>query len=301
MQIKEFVLDSRARLSALYPEKEAATMVGLICQELLEMETYTYMVNPQLEIKEKNLAYALKAMERLCAGEPLQYVLGYQEFYGRRFNVNPSVLIPRPETEWICRKVIEYGGMLQRKRSAFGSDAQAVRILDLCTGSGCIAWTLAAEIPGSQVVALDISSDAIKTAGSQVIADVEHGREPSFFVADILDDQAVQKALKFQLPFDIIVSNPPYVLDSEKSQMRANVLEHEPELALFVPDDDAQKFNEKIADICVNYSNTDMHGFVEINEALGAAGCEVFSSRGFKNIETLQDFSHKDRLIRFTK
>lgn len=300
MQLKEFVQGARAQLSALYPSEEANTIAGVLCTEYLGVESYTYMVNPALELKEKAVAMADKALVRLVKGEPLQYVLGYTVFYNNRFNVSPSVLIPRPETELICRIVIEQAMIIYRHRSAFGAQAAPVRILDLCTGSGCIAWTLAANVPGSVVVGIDVSAEALQVARNQKI-ETGKGREPRFFQADIFDDEAMSLALGNDDVFDIIVSNPPYVLDSERSLMRRNVLDFEPALALFVPDGDAQKFNKKIADICVRRFNTDAVGFVEINEALGRDAEDVFHKAGFRKTEIFKDFSNRQRLVKFSR
>lgn len=300
MLLKEFIQSSRTSLSALYDPQEAAAMVTLLCKECLGVESYTYMVDPSYEIKDKQLAVLTPLMERLCLGEPLQYVLGYTEFYGKRFNVSRSVLIPRPETELMCRKAIELAMMLYRKRKAFGSDAAPVRILDLCTGSGCIAWTLAANVPGARVVAVDISKDALQVAQGQAV-DLPKGSEPVFCHADIFDEAAMERVTAGQEAFDIIISNPPYVLESERAQMRTNVLGYEPELALFVPDDQSQKFNAGIADICVRKLNTEGTCFVEINETLGGAVKALLVEKGFKNVEIIKDLAHKDRFVKFNK
>ncbi len=300
MQLKEFVVSSRQQLSALYPSEEANTIVGVLCTEYLGVESYTYMVNPEYEIKDKMLVQAEAALKRLVAGEPLQYVLGYTVFYGHKFKLNPSVLIPRPETELICRYVIEQAMMLYRHRSAYGDKAMPVRILDLCTGSGCIAWTMALNVPGSQVVGVDISADALAVAGSQNL-EIEKGRAPRFVQADLLDDDSVEAALKDEAPFDIIVSNPPYVLESEKALMRSNVLDYEPSLALFVPDSDPMLFNQKIAKICAAHLNTDNYCFVEINEAMGESARQLFQDKGFRDVEIIKDFSNKNRCVKFLK
>lgn len=298
MQLKEFVLSARRSLSEIYAPEEANTIAGVLCTEYLGVESYTYMVNPGYEIKDKDLAVANVALERLMANEPLQYVLGYTTFYGQKFKVNPNVLIPRPETELICRHAIEDAMMLYRKRSAYGSQAEPIRILDLCTGSGCIAWTMAQNVPGSEVVAIDISPEALEVAKAQNITK-EKSRTPKFYQADIFDDEAMDLALGKDATFDIIISNPPYVLESEKPLMRKNVLDFEPALALFVPDDDAMKFNKKIACTAFTRLSTEGVGFVEINEALGEPTGLVFAESGFKRTEIFKDFSHKPRFLKF--
>ncbi|MCQ2185391.1 MAG: peptide chain release factor N(5)-glutamine methyltransferase [Bacteroidales bacterium] len=300
MQIKEFVLSARESLSRLYSDKEAAAIASSLCSEYLGVQGYTYIVNSSLDIKDSLIAKANQALERLLTGEPLQYVLGYTEFYGQKYNVNPSVLIPRPETEELCRKAIEKAMIIYRKRSAFGPKAEPVRILDLCTGSGCIAWTMALNVPDSLVVGVDISAEAVKTAmGQNIKLDVH--RRPYFKKADIMDADAMAAIIKEYGPFDVIVSNPPYVMEKEKAQMKKNVLDFEPALALFVPDDNPLIFYKKIAEISVSNSNTQICGLVEINEALGADTKALFVQAGFKEVEIVKDLCNKERMVVFEK
>lgn len=300
MLLKEFVTASRSRLSGLYPAEEAASITGVLCREYLGVESYTFLVDPSHQLKDKDVWKAQAALERLACGEPLQYVLGYAEFYGRRFKVGPAVLVPRPETEELCRIATDAAAMVQRSRSAFGSKATPVRILDLCTGSGCIAWTLAANVPGAQVVGLDISSEALEVARSQHI--VEAGMiAPHFVQADIFDDGAVLSALEGQAPFDMILSNPPYVLEKERASMRRNVLDYEPALALFVPDDDFGLFYRKISFWAEKLLKTDSVGFVEINEAFGDGVRGIFESDGFRQTKVIRDISGRDRIVQFRK
>lgn len=296
MLLKEFVGSARERLQALYPEKEAAAITGIICRECLGVESYTYLIEPDLELPRKQMEKASAALWRMLGGEPVQYVLGFSDFYGHRFNVNPSVLIPRPGTETLCREAIEFAMQLYRTRSAYGHDADPVRILDLCTGSGCIAWTLALNVPGSNVVAVDISSDALEVASSQPF---DKTVKPHFIQADIFDDDAMAPVLSGG--FDIVVSNPPYILDSEKAQMRSNVLDFEPSLALFVPDDDSMRFNRKIAEISAKVLKTDGTGIMEINETLGDACCRIFSDAGFGESVILKDVFGKNRFLKYSR
>jgi release factor glutamine methyltransferase len=172
-----------------------------------------------------------------------------------------------------------------------------MRLLDMCTGSGCIAWTLALEMPGTEVTAVDISDGALAVASTQDFAE-EMSRTgacaPKFLKADVLshpDSSFCQ--------FDIIVSNPPYVMDKEKALMRANVLDHEPHLALFVPDDDPLLFYRAVADWAYVLLAQDGLGLVEINEALGKETAAVFLERGFGSAEVIRDLSGRDRFVRF--
>lgn len=296
MLLKEFVGSARQQLLGLYPDKEAVTMAGILCREYLGVESYTYLIEPGLELSSKQLDKAMAALERLLGGEPLQYVLGFAEFYSNRFNVTPSVLIPRPETETLCKEAIEFAMQLYRTRSAYGHNAAPVRILDLCTGSGCIAWTMALNVPGAEVVGVDISAEALEVASSQPFAKAV---KPRFVQADIFDDDAISPLLAEG--FDLILSNPPYILDSEKAQMRVNVLEHEPSLALFVPDEKSMLFNEKIAEISQKALKTDSIGIIEINEALGDASCDIFKAAGFAQSVILRDIFGKNRFVKYSR
>ena len=241
MLLAEFVKAGTKALESLYPQKEARSIVLMLCEEVLGTENYTHIVEPEFKIDDKKLPGLEAAMERLKKMEPVQYVLGHTEFYGRTFKVDPAVLIPRPETELLCRDAIKLGMRVYRMRSPYGKNAEPVRILDLCTGSGCIAWTMALSIPGSRVTAVDISDAALEVAAGQDFASELKSKEtfkPEFIKADVLDsEQEIELG-----PFDMVLSNPPYIMESEKEDMRRNVLEYEPESALFVPDDDPLLF-----------------------------------------------------------
>ena len=200
--------------------------------------------------------------------------------------VDERVLIPRPETEQLCDIVTR----MALSAGRIGS------VLDLCTGSGCIAWTLAGAFPGAEVTGADISPEALAIASSQDI-DLPHGcRPPKFVRCDVLSG-----ADGIDGEFDIIVSNPPYVRESEKSMMRKNVLEHEPGLALFVPDDDPLVFYRAISAFAVKRLRAGGIGAVEINEAFGGPVADIFSSSGFGEIGIIEDFRAKIRFVTFKK
>lgn len=298
MQLRDFVVSARKTLSSLYPESEAAAVVDILCRECFRTDSCTHIIFPSLELESSSLARAESMLLRLAAAEPLQYVLGYADFYGRRFKLSPSVLIPRPETELLCRDAIEF--LSRRKAGLHASGitpqpAHKLRVLDLCTGSGCIAWTIALEVPGVEVIAVDISPDALAVASGQPFS---NSPSPRFVCADIFDDNALSVVLGTER-FDLVVSNPPYVLESEKSLMRRNVLDFEPSLALFVPDAESMAFNKKIAEICNKFLYTDAVGFVEINERLGADAKRIFEENGWKKATVKKDFSGRDRFVEF--
>ena len=286
------------RLSDLYPDHEAREIVFVCMEHLLGTKRHTHILEPEYEVAEEHTAEVLSAFGRLAAGEPLQYVTGVAYFYGRSFHVTPSTLIPRPETEFLCRMAVE------------AAVKPAPRILDLCTGSGCIAWTMALELPKSEVVAVDLSEGALEVASGQDFADemLQTGAHaPSFVNADVLCSDLLsvmkQQCGQCEIPsdskFDIILSNPPYVMDSEKAMMRKNVLDHEPHMALFVPDADPLVFYRAVADQAYELLAPDGFGVVEINEALGEETAEVFRSRGFLKAEVVKDLYEKDRFVRF--
>lgn len=286
MQLRRFILDGAASLEALYPPEEARSLVLRLCEGLLGVPTHMYVTEPLLEIPDSGLAGLEAALGRLQAGEPLQYVLGWQEFYGRRLRVSPSVLIPRPETELLVEWVLKQ------------QVATAPRLLDLFTGSGCIAWTLALEVPDAHVVGVDISEAALAVARGQFPEAVGNGALPPEFVkADVL---AVPEEFP-GAPFDMITANPPYVRESEKAAMHRNVLEHEPELALFVPDADPLVFYRAIAQWALRFLKDGGAGIAEINEALGGATAGVFRAAGLKNVAVLSDLSGRDRFVTFCK
>lgn len=272
-------------------------MVLLYLEDCHSIKKLTHILEPSYEVSSDVAVSALYAFERMAAGEPIQYIIGKAHFYGRDFKVSPAVLIPRPETELLCRDAIE--GFGYRCSSAPGG--LPVRILDMCTGSGCIAWTLALELAGSQVTAVDISDGALDVASSQVFSSEMSqtgATSPRFVKADVLGK--IPTEIK-ESSFDIIVSNPPYVMDSEKSLMRTNVLDHEPHLALFVPDDDPLIFYRAVAEWASVLLAPGGFGIVEINEALGPQTAEIFSTEGFVEVEILDDLNDRHRFVRFKR
>lgn len=300
MLLAEFVKAGTKALESLYPQKEARSIVLMLCEEVLGTENYTHIVEPEFKIDDKKLPELEAAMERLKKMEPVQYVLGHTEFYGRTFKVDPAVLIPRPETELLCRDAIKLGMRVYRMRSPYGKNAEPVRILDLCTGSGCIAWTMALSIPGSRVAAVDISDEALEVAAGQDFASELKSKEtfkPEFIKADVLDsEQEIELG-----PFDMVLSNPPYIMESEKEDMRRNVLEYEPESALFVPDDDPLLFYRAIARWSQRFMSPDGVGLSEVNESLARQTETVFKAAGYAHTEIVRDLSDKNRYIIYHK
>ena len=289
MLLGDFLREGVSRLTSLYPAPEARNILHLLCGERLEIDRYTHVTEPSYTIPAKSLSALSEDLDRLASGEPVQYVLGFEEFCGRRFKVSPDVLIPRPETEILCAEAIRIGSKLSKDRS------DPIRILDLCTGSGCIAWTLALDIPGSEVYGVDISEAALAVASSQDPAPKRVER-PVFFQADILLEPPVSLSGKF----DLILANPPYIMESQKAEMRPNVTEYEPDLALFVPDGDPLLFYRAIARWAASLLSVGGTGIVEINELIGDGTVAVFKDSGFQNVELLNDFYGKNRFVKFS-
>ena len=287
MLLTRLIKEGMEKLSDLYPDQEAREIVFVCLEHFAGTKRHTHIVEPQYEVGNEQVNAVMKAFERLAAGEPLQYVTGKAYFYGREFRVTSDTLIPRPETELLCRMALEAAGKPNP------------RVLDLCTGSGCIAWTLALELPRAEVAAVDISDGALAVASSQDFSEemVRTGAAaPTFIKTDVL----AGPSFRSDRQYDLIVSNPPYVRDKEKALMRPNVLEHEPHLALFVSDDDPLIFYRAVADWAVQLLSPDGVGVVEINEALGQQTSDVFRSRGFSAAEVVKDLYDKDRFVRFS-
>ncbi len=282
MLLADFIRDGIRRLETLYPSPEARGLVLMLCTEKLGTTSYTHIVEPDTQIPADRQAELEDDLRRLAAGEPVQYVLGVAEFCGHRFAVGPGVLVPRPETELLVADAVRMLREMELDRPP--------RVLDLCTGSGCIAWSIAREIRDAQVVGVDLSAAALSYARRQF-----PDGSPAFLQADVLD---TEQDFPYG-PFDLIVSNPPYVLERERAQMRPNVLEHEPALALFVPDDDPLRFYRAVARWAQRFLRPGGAGIVEINEALGPETAAVFRAAGLKNVQTRPDFYKKIRFVHF--
>ena len=297
MLLADFIRQGTEALAALYPEPEARSMMLLLCEERLGVSRHAYLTEPALEVPAGCLAGDLA---RLRNGEPIQYILGFADFYGRRFNVSPAVLIPRPETEFLCHTILAAApapsssqGNREYAPQSESEAAAPVQIIDLCTGSGCIAWTLAAEIPGAEVTGVDISPEALTVARGQQVA---CHRAPSFVQADILADPPASLP---EASFDLLTANPPYVMDRERAAMRPNVLEHEPALALFVPDEDPLVFYRAVARWARTLLRPGGWGYAEINALLGPETAAVFRDAGFSGVSLLQDLGGASRFVRF--
>lgn len=300
MLLAEFIKSGVSALSALYPEKEARSIVFILCESVLGTKSYTHIVDPGYLVDPQKLDTLNSYLERLAASEPIQYITGRAEFCGFTFNVNPDVLIPRPETEHLVRYIVKEASRMQRMRSSYGKNAEPVRILDLCTGSGCIAWSIAASVPGCKVIGVDISEEALAVARSQGQNPCFKGQvpvEPSFVKADVLDAESDFGAG----PFDFIVSNPPYLMQIERYSMRRNVIDYEPDIALFAPDEDSLLFFKAVAMWAQRLLVPGGKGIVEANELMSGETVQVFTHAGFASVEASKDIFEKNRYVSFVK
>lgn len=311
MLLKDFISDTTARLTGLYPAVEARSLVLILVEDLLGVKRHTHILHPDFEIPQSKAGLLSEAADRLAGGEPVQYVTGAADFCGRRFHVDPRVLIPRPETEELCYAAETF---LRSRVNDLDTQSSAT-VLDLCTGSGCIAWTIALDNAGVRVLGLDISDGALEVAENQkpthsgaasgplsasAVTFPSGFRRPAFAKCDILTPDTPALISETFGSADVILSNPPYILEREKIEMRPNVLDHEPAIALFVPDSDPLKFYKAIARIAERLLSPEGIGIVEINEDLGPETAEVFTEARFDS-QIRKDFRGQNRLIVFRK
>lgn len=266
-------------------KEEIISIVFLLFENLFGLKKTAILANQTIEISVIENQNFEQAVQRIIQNEPIQYILGKTEFYGRTFEVNPNVLIPRPETEELIFEILS---------SPTFTTNQAFSILDIGTGSGCIAITLAKERANAEVFAMDISIDAIQTAQNNAKF---NDALVEFIQSDILNPRF--EDLPFQSKsLDLIVSNPPYVTLEEKKQMQANVLDFEPHLALFVTDESPLIFYEKIIHFSKIYLKQSAWLYFEINEQFGEASQVLMQKNGFVEVQILKDMQGKDRMAK---
>ncbi|MFI5137701.1 MAG: peptide chain release factor N(5)-glutamine methyltransferase [Sphingobacteriales bacterium] len=279
--IKDVFVAYKQGLKDLYAVNETEAITLLAISEICGLAKAKIKAFPETELNEQQIDKLSATLAELKTGKPIQYILGKTEFYGLPFNVNPSVLIPRPETEELVEWAIaSVGG----EQFAVGS------ILDIGTGSGCIAISLKKNLPGFKVSAIDISTDALQTAKKNAqLNDVDI----EFIKGDILNFDLTPAA-----PYSLIISNPPYVTLQDKTEMHTNVTDFEPHGALFVPENDPLLFYKAIADFAHHHLAENGLLFFEINESYGDEILELLADKGFKNIELRKDMSGRDRMVK---
>ena len=269
-------------ITPVYEENEAKSIIYLLLEHYLNLSKTDIFLD-------KNISQVFDFQEiihRVKAQEPIQYIIGETEFYGRNFKVTPHTLIPRPETEELVQLTINSEQLTIIKNRIDNK----LKILDIGTGSGCVAISLACELPDAQVYAYDISEEALKIAQENA---EKNKVNVIFRRVNILEPFTVHHS-----PFTVIVSNPPYVMNSEKVEMERNVLEYEPHLALFVEDDNPLIFYQKIADFATKNLTDKGLCIVEINQAFGLETAELFWNQGFSEVAVIKDMFGKDRMVK---
>jgi len=275
LSVKKFFADE---LNSLLDEGEIVIYFYLLAMHYLGKSKIALLSEPNFRLSESELLHFTKAIKRIKNEEPIQYIIGESEFMGINLKVNPSVLIPRPETEQLVELCLKENSNSVQK------------VIDICTGSGCIALALKHYRPTWNVSAIDNDDDALITAKSN--ADILK-LDIEIFKADVLSN------LKntIQENFDLITANPPYVLRREADSMNNNVLKFEPHVALFVPDDDALLFYQHILDFAANRLNKNGSIYLEINEMKGKETLALFDVNLFDEIKLIKDFNGKDRIV----
>jgi len=294
MLLKTYKSTFLQELSPLYDEKEIESFFYIVLECFHNKKRIDLALNPEMEMDALQLLRWESVLSELKKEKPIQYILGETEFYGLPFLVNENTLIPRPETEELVAWILESAKHeVQNTR---------LNLLDIGTGSGCIAISLAKNLPNAQVAAIDVSEKALVMAKENAKVNAV---DVNFIQADILkmDDLDQLPTSNFQLPthFDIIVSNPPYVRNLEKVEIKPNVLAYEPHLALFVEDTDALLFYRKIAELALKNLSENGKLYFEINQYLGKETVELLESLGFKNIELKKDIYGNDRMVKSTR
>lgn len=279
--IKKVISEIKSELSELYPVNEIDSFIFLIFDHLLGISRTQLLLSKENEINEGTFFKIKNIISELKSYRPIQYILGETEFYDLKFKVFDNILIPRPETEELVDWIIK------------DHSNTSIKILDIGTGSGCIAVSLAKNMPNAVVYASDISELALKAAetNSKINNTSLH-----LLQFDILNPPSDQDK-----KFDIIVSNPPYVTEKEKSLMQQNVLDYEPELALFVPDNDPLLFYRSILDFGLQHLKPKGKIYFEINEAFGQEMISLMQKKGFSDNILLRDINGKDRMVRGIK
>ena len=274
MTLQDFKLKMISELLSIYEIDELNSIFNLLSEDYLVIPRSKILLADEIDLNESNQNLFSSALERLKSHEPIQYILGKTTFMDLEFKVNSSVLIPRPETEELVRLILK-------------EDLDGKEILDIGTGSGCIAVSLAKNLPNAKVTALDISTDALEVAKENAKL---NNVQVNFIHADIFEYQSDKK-------YDVIVSNPPYVLESEKSLMKKNVIDFEPELALFVEDNNPLKYYNSILEFAYNYLIKNGFLFLEINEKYPNELENICKLKSFSRTIFKSDIKRKNRFL----
>ena len=281
-------------LAEKFPQREAEQLMRILLEDLFSIDRNRQLMNPDLRIDERQYYQLDEAVERLLSGEPVQYVTGMARFCDLLFKVSPAVLIPRPETEELVQKICTSSLLCHSSvgkcggEESIGGVTKKFRIWDIGTGSGCIAIALAKQFVNAEVIAFDVSEEALQIAE-------ENAESNGVKVTFVQDDVLNPRSEEFNQPVDLVVSNPPYVCDSERSAMEANVLDWEPERALFVSNDDPLRFYRKILELAKHQLNPDGQIWFEINERMGEEMLQLCRESDFAEAEIIEDYVGKPR------
>lgn len=285
MLLREIKKIFHTELDTLSSKEEVDSFFYMLIENHLDLERFVLAMEPNLIISKEEETLMFEALSRLKLHEPIQYIIGKAHFMEMDFKVTKDVLIPRPETEELVRWIVE-----EVKSKKYKVQSNVLKILDIGTGSGCIAISLAKNLPKAKVYALDVSAEALEVA----IENAEQNDvEVTFLKQDILEFE-----FEFGFNFDIIVSNPPYVRELEKKEMHKNILEHEPDLALFVSDENPLVFYKRITEFASENLKEGGALFFEINQYLGKKTEQLLKDHNFSEIELRKDMFDNDRMLK---
>ena len=291
MKLKDLEQLFHKELDAVYGKDEVSQFFYICIEAFYKLSRLDLALDTNLSLSTKEAPQLLKALEHLKAEKPIQYLIGNAEFYGLTFNVNKHTLIPRPETEELVDLII-------KTIHAEDSQNQPLNLLDIGTGTGCIAISLAKHLPKAKVSAMDISVKAIEVA--QINAK-EHNVAVNFIEQSVLVIPEAIKKIDFNDKWDVIVSNPPYVRELEKQEIKPNVLDNEPHLALFVSDENPLVFYNAITQIAEQKLKPNGYLFFEINQYLGKEMKSLVEKFDFRNVQIIKDGFGNDRILKAEK
>jgi release factor glutamine methyltransferase len=290
MIVKQYRNYFNETLKTIYPITEIDSFFFLLLEEYLGFRRVDIVLKSDFKITQETLNLLQSATKQLEQEVPLQYIIGKTEFYGLPFVVNKHVLIPRPETEELVAWVVSESSRFKTFNTSTKqtTDKKQLKILDIGTGSGCIPISLKKQLPFAKISAIDISEEALTVAKKNAVL---NNVDIHFILQDIL------KTVALDQHYDIIISNPPYVRELEKKELKNNVLKNEPHVALFVENDNPLIFYAKIAELAKKYLNKNGLLFFEINQYLGTETIDLVNKKGLKNIQLKKDMFGNDRIV----
>lgn len=276
LKVTAIYKESILELTPVYGDGEAQSIIRILFEDLMHITRIQRLTLPDLELDQEQQELLRVSMKRLMSGEPVQHIVGQAYFYGRAFRVSARTLIPRPETEELVAWIIQNH-----------QEQEKIRVLDIGTGTGCIALTLALELPKAHVSAWDISEEALAVASANA----------QILRASVLLEKRDILSPQTSPPLGVIVSNPPYIPETDRTSMLKNVLEYEPALALFVPDEDPLLFYRHIADFGLSHLQPGGRLYFEIHESYGDNVQQLLRQKGYASVEIRQDLNGKDRMV----